>query len=324
MGLLTFLGLRRKNQWERLTLLDQLLLSPLTFITIKLYHILLFLRGRPFVPPRNRPAIRVVCISDTHEQFVDIPPGDILIHAGDLTDSGAAADIQKQLDWLKSQPHQVKIVVAGNHDSWFDPRSRLDSDVKAGATVNLDGLHYLESGLTVQEVNGRKLTLFGVPDIPECGPDSFAFQYSPGNSPWFSRIPPQTDILVTHCPPKHHMDLGLGDPQLLQEVWRVKPRLHVFGHVHWGYGKESIFFDEMQLAYERLLSRSPRGPFWDFVPNAAWWDHLYVLWHGLHAVLWKWIMGGPGSNQGGCLMVNAAQMYGSTGRVKSRAVVVDI
>lgn len=34
-------------------------------------------------------------------------------------------------------------------------------------------------------------------------------------------------------------------------------------------------------------------------------------------------MGGPGSNQGS-LLVNAAQMYGSTGKVKNRAVVVDI
>lgn len=119
------------------------------------------------------------------------------------------------------------------------------------------------------------------------------------------------------------MDLGLGDPQLLKELWRVKPRLHVFGHVHWGHGKESAFFDDMQLAYERLLSRPPRGPFWDLVPNAAWWDHFYVVWHGVHAVLWKWLMGGPGSNQGS-LMVNAAQMYGSTGKVKNRAIVVDI
>jgi predicted phosphohydrolase len=91
-----------------------------------------------------------------------------------LTDSGTAKDIQKQLDWLKSQPHQVKIVVSGNHDSWFDSRSRLDRDVKSGVAVNLDGLLYLESGLNVQEVKGRKLTIFGAPDIPECGPESFA------------------------------------------------------------------------------------------------------------------------------------------------------
>jgi hypothetical protein len=50
---------------------------------------------------------------------------------------------------------------------------------------------------------------------------------------------------------------------------------------------------------------------------------LMVVGHGVHSVLWKWIMGGPGSNQGG-LMVNAAQMYGNSGKVKSRARVIEI
>ncbi|KOS18213.1 putative rhamnogalacturonate lyase C [Escovopsis weberi] len=328
MGLLVWLGLRRPNQWERPTLLDSMLQSPLTFFAVKFYHVCLLLRGRPFRPPPNRDPIRVVCVSDTHDQEVHIPEGDILIHAGDLTNSGLAADIQKQLDWLKAQRHQVKIVVAGNHDSYFDPRSRLESDVHSSAALDLDGLVYLESDLTVQQVKGRSVSIFGVPDIPECGPPSFAFQYSPVNQPWFSKVPPETDILITHCPPAddeeaHHLDNDLGDPFLLREVWRVKPRLHVFGHVHWGAGKEPIYFDEMQRVYERLLSRPQRGFLWDLVPNPAWWDTLLIVAHGVHSLLWKWIMGGPGSNEGS-LMVNAAQMVGSTGRVRSRAVVVDI
>lgn len=174
MGILTCLGLRRRNQWEPPTLLDHLLSSPLTFLTICFYRVVLLLRGHPFHPPPNKPAVRVVCISDTHDQFVHVPPGDILIHAGDLTNAGTAADIQRQLDWLKSHPHPVKIVVAGNHDSWFDVRSRPQEDKASGARVDLSGLLYLESGLTVQEVRGRKVTIFGVPDIPQCGPESFA------------------------------------------------------------------------------------------------------------------------------------------------------
>lgn len=174
MGILNWLGLRRSSQWEPPTLIDHLLTSPLNFLTINFYHLVLFLRGKPFHPPRNKPAIRVVCISDTHGQTVSIPDGDILIHAGDLTDSGTAHDIQRQLDWLKAQPHCVKVVVAGNHDSWFDERSRTVDDKKNGANVDLDGLLYLESGLTVQEVKGRNINIFGVPDVPTCGPDSFA------------------------------------------------------------------------------------------------------------------------------------------------------
>lgn len=174
MGLLTWLGLRRRSAWEPLTLLDHILLSPLTFLAMTLHRILLRLRGQPFYPPRNKSAITVVCISDTHDQTVTIPAGDVLIHAGDLTNAGTAADIQKQLDWLKAQPHSVKIVVAGNHDSWFDERSRAPEDKRSGATVNLDGLVYLESSATVQEIKGRSITIFGVPDIPAIGPKSFA------------------------------------------------------------------------------------------------------------------------------------------------------
>ncbi|KAG8360884.1 hypothetical protein FVEN_g1810 [Fusarium venenatum] len=323
MGLLSYVGLRRRDQWEPMTLIDHFLSSPLTYIAYLFYHIVLLLRGRPFLPPRNKPAIHVVCISDTHDLKVDIPRGDILIHAGDLTDAGTVSDIQKQLDWLKEQPHPVKVVVAGNHDSWFDQKSRPEEDARSGAKPNMDGLIYLESGLTVQKVKGRTVNIFGVPDIPEIGPKEFAFQYATDNHPWLSKVPPQTDILITHCPPKHHLDLGLGDSNLLREVWRVKPRLHVFGHVHYAYGKESVFFDNFQETYERIMSRPRRGPILDFIPNEAWLDYLRFLAQGVHAVAWKWIMSGPGSNNGS-LMVNAAQMKGNSGKVKSRAVVVEI
>ncbi|KAM0343997.1 hypothetical protein ACHAPU_008055 [Fusarium lateritium] len=323
MGLLSWIGLRRRNQWQPMTLIDHFLSSPLTYLSFLFYQIVLLLRGRPFLPPRDKPAIRVVCISDTHDLKVNIPDGDILIHAGDLTNAGTIADIQKQLDWLREQPHPVKVVVAGNHDSWFDQNSRKEEDARSGAKPDMDGLVYLESGLTVQKVKGRTVNIFGVPDVPNIGPKDFAFQYAQDKHPWMSKVPPQTDILVTHCPPKHHLDLGLGDINLLREVWRVKPRLHVFGHVHFAYGKESVFFDNFQETYERIMSRPRRGLIRDFIPNEAWLDYLRFVAQGLHSVAWKWLMSGPGSNNGS-LMVNAAQMYGDSGKVKNRAVVVEI
>ncbi|KAL2208947.1 Metallo-dependent phosphatase [Sarocladium strictum] len=323
MGLLAWVGLRRRNHWEPQTLLDHLLASPLTYLITIFYRIILLLRGRAFYPPRDKPAVKVVCISDTHDQTVPIPTGDILIHAGDLTNAGTVDDIQKQINWLAQQPHAVKIVIAGNHDSWFDPKSRQPEDVKSGRAVDLKDLIYLEGETTVQEVKGRKISIFGAPDIPKLGPSDFAFQYTDATQPWYSRVHPSTDILVTHTPPKSHLDLSLGCPHLLREVWRIKPRLHVFGHVHWGAGTEAVHFDDCQAAYERILARPQNGLIWDFFPSHKWIDVALVLVHGVHSVLWKWIMSGPGSNQGG-LMVNAAQMYGNSGKVKSRAVVVDI
>lgn len=122
---------------------------------------------------------------------------------------------------------------------------------------------------------------------------------------------------------KHHLDLDLGCPHLLREVWRVRPRLHVFGHCHWAYGTEPIYFDKAQMAYERVSMHVPRGMLLDFLPNAQWLDMAKLVAHSAQAVVWKLLMGGPGSNQGS-LMVNAAQMYGNSGTVKNRAVVVEI
>lgn len=183
MGLLVWLGLRRRNPWESLTVLDNLVLSPLTYFTGTFYHAVLFLRGRPFQLPRHKAPIRVVCLSDTHDQVVDVPPGDVLIHAGDLTNDGTAADIQKQLDWLRSLPHPLKIVIAGNHDSYFDIRSRCADDRRRGTRLNLDGLVYLQGESHVQTLKGRTISIFGAPDIPECGPKNFACVGKPAYPP---------------------------------------------------------------------------------------------------------------------------------------------
>lgn len=103
----------------------------------------------------------------------------------------------------------------------------------------------------------------------------------------------------------------------------MRPRLHIFGHVHYGFGRESAYFDDLQLAYERFLSRPPQKLIWEIVPNRSWLDVAHIMFLGVETVLWKWLMGGPGSNQGSVL-VNAAQMHGSSGKVRSRAVVIDM
>lgn len=66
--------------------------------------------------------------------------------------------------------------------------------------------------------------------------------------------PDDVDILITHGPPRAHLDtLRLGCLALLGEVWRVRPRLHIFGHVHEGYGTDWLGFDAVQEIYERTI-----------------------------------------------------------------------
>ena len=63
--------------------------------------------------------VRIVCLSDTHVQHeqLTIPAGDILIHAGDFSRRGGIVQVKEFLDWFAQQPHQYKVLVAGNHDT---------------------------------------------------------------------------------------------------------------------------------------------------------------------------------------------------------------
>jgi len=174
MGLSARLGLRQANMWEPPTMLDAFLASPLQFVVFRVYSVLLFLRGPAGREPSETP-IRVVCISDTHDHTVEVPPGDLLVHAGDLTHDGSVRAIQKQLDSIGAQPHRHKVVVCGNHDSWFDPASRKEEDKTSGAEPDLGSIHYLEhSSVTLDFAGGRRLNVFGAPDVPQCGGSDFA------------------------------------------------------------------------------------------------------------------------------------------------------
>lgn len=206
-----------------------------------------------------------------------IPNGDLLIHAGDLTNDGTLKSIQKQIDWLDTLPHKEKIVICGNHDSYFDPSSRKAEDrSEKRHLVWPKNIHYLQhQSLVLKFKGGRKLKFYGSPDIPECGGDDFAFQYKKDDAieRWKDTIPLDCDVLITHTPPKHHLDIGLGCPGLLEEIWKVQPRLHVFGHVHTGHGREAVWWDDGQATYETVMGRKG-GVINDIFAFSQWIDGI--------------------------------------------------
>ena len=307
------------------SLLYQLFTSPLALLIRALYHTFLLLRGSTCLSNSNH--IRIVCISDTHTQKLSIPSGDVLIHAGDLTNTGTTSEIQVQIDWLNSLPHEHKIAIAGNHDSYLDPRSRAPSDVNN--RLDWGSMHYLQHSSVRLKFpghgdNGRVLNIYGAPQIPACGGKEFAFQYPRDQNAWTGTVPLDTDVLVTHTPPRWHLDLpaGLGCRFLLKEVWRVKPRVHVFGHVHAGRGKEAAFWDAGQKAYERLCERKGRWVLWGGSLGIGWWlDVMRLLVHGTLGLLWTKVWG---AEEPGTAMINAALIDWRTGKIGYAAQVVDV
>ncbi|KAI1155148.1 Metallo-dependent phosphatase [Nemania diffusa] len=208
--------------------------------------------------------VSVVCISDTHNNRCAIPVGDILIHAGDLTQSGSLEELQATISWLQTQPHQFKIVIAGNHDLLLDPSKDGEGGKAAISRQEIEwgSILYLQDDSTTVSLKGRRIKIYGSPKSRRNG--NWAFQYPRESDVWKHTIPDDTDILVTHGPPRAHLDLTtLGCDHLLRELWRVHPALHVFGHIHEGYGHERIQFDSFQAAYERVILTG--GSFWGLI-----------------------------------------------------------
>eukprot|EP00091_Calanus_sinicus_P010635 TRINITY_DN24584_c0_g1_i1.p1 TRINITY_DN24584_c0_g1~~TRINITY_DN24584_c0_g1_i1.p1 ORF type:complete len:118 (-),score=13.55 TRINITY_DN24584_c0_g1_i1:37-390(-) len=76
--------------------------------------------------------LRLVCLSDTHGNHRDteLPPGDILIHSGDFTNTGMLSEVEDFDNWLGTLPHTHKVVVPGNQDSIMDPVVRRWSRIQ--------------------------------------------------------------------------------------------------------------------------------------------------------------------------------------------------
>ena len=318
--------------WDPPSLLYTILTQPVKTLIRLLDLTFNLLRPRPKAPLLP---IRIVCISDTHcLKTSNIPDGDLLIHAGDLANLGSAQEIQAQINWLDSLPHEQKIVIAGNHDRHLDPRSRqaLPSNDR-DAVLNWKSLYYLQhSSVTLKFGNGRQLKIYGAPQTPTDKRDDHAFRYQRGFDAWSDTIPADVDVLVTHSPPKYHLDLpvALGCESLLEEVWRVQPALHIFGHVHAGKtdfvgrlkgGKEIARWDDSQRRLENALSR-PDGFFRGLIDPRSWLDVVRVCFYGISGILWERLMGGEGPQP--TTMVLASLMYNSTGVLENPAQVVDI
>lgn len=176
--------------------------------------------------------MRIVCISDTHNQHntLLIPDGDILIHSGDFCTFGRVHEITSFNTWLGTLNHKYKVIIAGNHDLLFESDPYLAQSLITNAI-------YLEDSGTV--ING--LNIWGSPVSPKF--HNWAFNKNRGDEIAYhwSLIPSNTDILITHCPPYDCLDktyLGeyVGCVDLAKRINEIKPKVSAFGHIHQSYG----------------------------------------------------------------------------------------
>jgi Icc-related predicted phosphoesterase len=180
--------------------------------------------------PAIDPVPSLAIISDTHKKhrLVTIPPCDILIHAGDFC-SFRQEDYETLDDvdiWFAECPAKHVVCVGGNHDFMLQSREFRF----AHATFLEDSAVELEG-----------LSIYGAPWVPDLS--GFAYYADEGvlMEKW-KAIPAGIDVLITHTPPYGILDvpssggLHLGCPRLKEELKRIQPKLHVFGHVHAGHG----------------------------------------------------------------------------------------
>ena len=185
--------------------------------------------------------MKIVCLSDTHNcnGQITVPDGDILIHAGDATITGTVDEIVLFNEWFANLPHPYKIFVAGNHDWLFETNNRLARSLLDKSIV------YLQDSFV--EIEGLKI--YGSPWQPRFFDWAFNLNRGAELGEKWKLIPDDTDVLITHGPPfgildevpRRYFVENTGCEELRKRVEKVRPKLHVFGHIHCGYGAVDNF-----------------------------------------------------------------------------------
>lgn len=181
--------------------------------------------------------MRFVLLSDTHNlhhRMIPPPAGDVIVHAGDLTGNGTIGEIAEFFHWFEALPHRHKVVIAGNHDF------ALEREAVAAEALVPPGVTYLrDAGVTIEGIK-----LWGTPWQPWFYDWAFNLQRGPEIASKWEMIPDDIHVLATHGPPQGVLDetsrkppQSVGCEALLERIGALPQlKLHVFGHIHEGYG----------------------------------------------------------------------------------------
>lgn len=192
--------------------------------------------------------MKLILVSDTHRMHgqIRIPQGDVLIHAGDMTNLGELGELDSVASFFSKQPHKHKIVICGNHER------QVSEDTETVKSIfEPYGIKVLHNETI--EINGVKF--YGEPRTPEFFNWGWMYKRGKEAEEIWNKVPEDTDVLICHGPPYGYGDLAprlfgfcgvpsgfenkphhVGCRQQLKMLQRIKPKLVVCGHIHFSYG----------------------------------------------------------------------------------------
>jgi len=223
--------------------------------------------------------MKITFISDTHSKHNQVTSslhgGDVIIHAGDISNRGYLTEIQDFIKWFsKIENYTHKIFIAGNHDFGCQ-----DEVLAVEELLRLNpGSEYLYDDLFLigkdEDDYEDMVKVWGSPWQPEFY--NWAFNLSRQGAELkevWSMIPSDVDILITHGPPHGHLDYvdyskqNVGCELLRDRIDLIKPKIHVFGHIHSSYGYKfdgtTHFFNAAVLDERYNFTQKPLTVEWD-------------------------------------------------------------
>lgn len=220
--------------------------------------------------------MKITFISDSHNKHKEItehlPGGDLLIHAGDISSMGHKHEIQQFCKWFNGlENYTVKTFIAGNHDFGFQREPKMTKEV----VNSYKEIVYLQDSFLGYGVDTENyVKIYGSPWQPEF--HNWAFNLPKGG--WeleqaWEEIPEDTDILITHGPAFGYLDTimgqydNLGCELLTKRIKTIKPKIHVCGHIHSGYGYvfdgDTHFINASVLDEQYQYTQKPLTVEWD-------------------------------------------------------------
>lgn len=224
--------------------------------------------------------MKITFISDTHNKHKqvtqDLPGGDLLIHAGDISSMGRKFELESFFTWYNGLDNYTnKVFIAGNHDWGFQDNPTEVSKMLKG----YEKIDYLQDNLFVMgEDYDTSVKIWGSPWQPEFY--NWAFNLPKNGvelkNKW-DMIPVDTDILVTHGPAYGYCDKvigqyeNLGCQHLTNRIKTIKPKIHVCGHIHSGFGYifdgDTHFINAAVLGEDYFYENKPLTVEWNPIDN---------------------------------------------------------